>query len=200
MSLRLVLPCVALLVISGACSAITDSSREAVVLDQTYMFGPCSREWSPDTPPAERTVVDVSFRGEEGSPPATSAQVAIVRAVGGTNLYAFNLPMVRADLDVDAVRELVRPGSSPLTAVWAKTVVDPGRRDVSVFVGLTRELTDGDIAAAEALGARVTHRFDFINAYVIEVDDSRLPVVRRLPDVRYVERNSFVCGAEVENP
>lgn len=195
MSPRLVPPCVALLVLAVACSVIADPpSREVVLLDRTYSFGPCSREWSPGTPPAERTVVDVFFRGEEGSPPATSAQVAIVRAAGGTNLYAFNLPIVRADLDVDAVRELVGPSASPLSASWVKTVVHPADRTVELIVGLSRDITDADIAAVEALGANVRSRWDFIDAYFVEIDDTAVPQVRGLPGVRYVERNGILCA------
>ena len=140
------------------------------------------------------------FRGEimperllQGPFADTMTHVTIVRAAGGTNLYAFNLPIVRAELDIDAVPELVGRGSSATTVDWVKTVVDPANHDVSVFVGLTRELTDADIAAAEALGARVTRRFDFINAFVIDIDDARRPLVRKLPDVRHVEENGLGC-------
>jgi hypothetical protein len=161
-----------------SCGVTEPQPAPVELLDRVYGFGPCSREWSPSVPPAERTVVDLVFGNDDASP--TAEQIRKVARAGGRNLHAFNIPIVRAELDVEKVQGLVgnwREGY----AAYATTVVDPTNRTVELIVLLSRDLTDADIAAVEALGALVRSRWDFIDAYFIEIDDGAIPHVRALP-------------------
>lgn len=183
------------LVLGYGCSLGTEpSARWSVqLLEQRYTFGPCAARWSPNVPPVRRTVVDVYFFGNGDTPP-TDAQMELVVRAGGRNVHRFNLPVVRADLDIGAVQRLVGPWPRG-PASHALTVVDTTRRDVSLIVRLTGAVTDADVAAVEALGGRVRHRLEIINGYSVDIDDRTVPEVRALARVQTVHNNGIGCLA-----
>jgi hypothetical protein len=137
-----------------------------------------------------RTVVDFHF-GSDGDGP-TAEQVDAVRDAGGLVTHNFHVPIVRAEIDLDAIPALVgwaRPGK----AYYAVTVPHPDDFRVELIVMLRRDLTDADIAAVEALGARVVWRYDALDGYTIEIDDAAVPQVRALPGVKDVSKNGLGC-------
>ena len=177
-----------------ACTRSTEP-RPAVpteLLSTTYRFGPCVHAWEPAVPPAGRTVVDFYY-GSEGTG-AGQAQIAAIERAGGIVTYAFHLPLVRAEVDLDAVPGLIQPlpGAGPYYAI---TVTEPASHDVSVIVTLDHAVTDADIAAVEALGGRVGFRYTVINGYSLEIDDATIPRLRALAGVRDVELNLTACLA-----
>ena len=192
MRFSVILGCVGIAVVAQGCSITDPSTTPVELLDRVYAFGPCVRQWSPDTPPVERTVVDLFF-ANDGAPP-TAEQIRMVTHAGGRKLYAFNIPIVRAELDVDNVQDLVGDWSKG-KATYARTVVEPANHVVELIVMMSRDLMDSDITAVEALGARVIRRWDFVEGYAVEIDDAAVPSVRALPGVRSVGGNGIGCLA-----
>jgi hypothetical protein len=181
----------AMLVLALGCAG-TEPRRygPVVVLPQVYVFGGCLAKWSPATPPAERTVVDFHF-GTAGNGP-TDEQVAPVVAAGGVVVHRFNVPILRAEIDVDAVPTLVLSGRDD-DAYFAVTVPEPDRRKLLLLVMLSHDLTDADIAAVEALGGQVRSRWDYVEGYAVEIEDAQVPRLRSLPGVKSVSANGVVC-------
>jgi hypothetical protein len=174
----------------AAAVACSDGTAPVVVLPQQHVFGPCAQAWSPAAPPAKRTVVDFHFAGNGDEP--TPKQVRSVLVAGGVVLHRFHVPILRAEIDIDAVPSLVgwpRDG----IAHYAVTVLEPANREVELLVMLSRDLTDADIAAVEALGGRILSRWDALDGYAVDIDDAAVPRVRALPGVLSVSKNTFGC-------
>lgn len=179
-----------LLGLAAGCSDATEPRARVELLAERYVFGPCGQGWTPEVPPVTRTVVDVRLLGSGTGP--DPAQVAAIERAGGRILRRFNIPMVRAELDIQAVPSLFGPEG---VANYAETVTDLARHDVVLIVFLSRDLTDADIAAVQALGGRIQSRLDFLEGYIVEIDDDAIPQVRALPDVKLVGANSYGCYA-----
>jgi hypothetical protein len=176
----------ALLAFGLACA---DGTAPVVVLPQQHQFGPCNPAWTPAAPPAQRTVVDFHFGNERDEP--TAEQIRSVFAAGGVVLHGFHVPILRAQIDIDAVPSLV--GWRDGRAYYAVTVPDPANREVELLVFLSRDLTDADIAAVEALGGRIHSRWDELDGSAVEIDVAAVPRVRALPGVEIVSKNSILC-------
>jgi hypothetical protein len=58
---------------------------------------------------------------------------------------------------------------------------------------LSRDLTDADIAAVEALGGRIRSRWDELDGYAVDLDDAAVPKLRTLPGVSIVSKNGILC-------
>jgi hypothetical protein len=175
---------------AAGCSDPTEPRAPVELLTQRYFFGPCGGGWTPETPPVTRTVVDVRLTDEGRAIGPAPTQVAAVERAGGRILRRFNIGMVRAELDVQAVPSLFgRDG----VANYVETVTDLTRHHVTLIVFLSRDLTDAHIAAVEAIGGRIKSRLDALEGYVVEISDDAVPQVRALPDVQSVGANSYGC-------
>lgn len=140
----------------------------------------------------EGALVDIYFgRGSPEGPweGPTASDIALVRSHGGTVLYGFNIPAVRARIVLSRIPDLVREGFW----ITVRDVPDATRYDVPLSVGFTRPLRDEDVALFESLGGRVTSRFDFINALFGILPDRSIPVLRDREDVAYIQAQSVYC-------
>jgi hypothetical protein len=174
---------------ANACTSTTET-RTISVFSAVYRFGPCALTWSPSAPPSGRTVVDFYF-GSDGSGP-TSAEAQAIERGGGAVGHRFNVPIVRAVIDVKAVPALI--GMPPAGAYYAATVTDPSTATVQVAVLLDHPPGDADIARAVALGGQNVRRYDSSNLFTVDVDDALIPRLRAVPGVTHVEFNgAFVC-------
>jgi hypothetical protein len=167
-------------------------SAMTVLLAEKYGYGPCAPVWNPKVPPTERTVVDFHF-GSDGSTPS-AAQVAAIEQAGAVVVHRFNVPILRAEIDVAAVPALI--GWPPRgVAYYAVTVPDLSRREVVLIVFVSHDLTDADITAVQAIGGRIRHRYETLDGYSVEIDDDAVPLVRALPGVQVVSKNGIGCLA-----
>ena len=181
----------AVFAITAGCSDLFGPRARVELLTEEYTFGPCGGDWYPGVPPATRTVVDVRL-AEDGRATAPSVgHVFAVRRAGGRIVHRFNVAMVRAEIDVAAVPRLFGPNG---VANYVETVRDMSRRNVTLIVFLSRDLTDADVAAVESLGARVLSRLDALEGYIVEVPDEAIPAVRALPGVQSVGADSYLCA------
>lgn len=178
-----------------ACTRSTEPRPAAPteVLSATYRFGPCVLAWEPAVPPVSRTVVDFYY-GADGTG-AGQAQIAAIQRAGGVVTHAFHLPLLRAEVDVEAVPELIQARLSGPGPYYAITVADPASHDVSVIVMLDHPVTDADIATVDALGGRVGFRYTVINGYSLQIDDAAIPRLRALSGVTDVELDLTGCAA-----
>lgn len=119
----------------------------------------------------------------------TDDDVALVREHGGTVLYRFNVPAVRARMILSRLPDLVMDG------LWitVRDVPDPARQDVPLTVGFTRALTDSDIVRFERLGGRIDYRWDSINAISGPLPDRSIPDLRSRPEVDYIQAVGVSC-------
>jgi hypothetical protein len=78
---------------------------------------------------------------------------------------------------------------------YVRTATNPGALKVSLIVSLEKPTTDADIAAAEHLGATITHRYTVINGYAVEIDDAKVALLRALPGVVRATLVSVTCIA-----
>jgi hypothetical protein len=178
--------------LAAGCADVTEPRAPVELLPQRYTFGPCGGGWTPATPPVTRTVVDIRLVDDGRATGPAPPQVAAVERAGGRILRRFNIGMVRAELDVQAVPSLFgRDG----VANYVETVTDLTRHDVMLIVFLSRDLTDAHIAAVESIGGRVESRLDALEGYIVEISDDAVPQVRALPDVQSVGANSYGCLA-----
>jgi hypothetical protein len=142
----------------------------------------------------ERVLVDIFFGRKSNSDPVEGPQETHVQAVssrGGSVLYRFNVPAVRARINLNQIPALVAAGHW----ITVREVPNPARYDLQVNVGYRRPLQDSDLKRFRELGGRITHRFDFINGISGELPDHSLPHLRSSSDVLYVEPNGIVCLA-----
>jgi hypothetical protein len=141
----------------------------------------------------ERTLVDVYFGREStaGSWDGPNAgDIELVEAHGGMVLYHFNVPAVRARMDLSRIPDLVEEGFW----VTVRAVPDPTRYDVpSLIVGFARPLRSADATLYSSLGGRVEHHWAFINALSGVLPDRSIPSIRQQSDIAYVEVGGVAC-------
>lgn len=182
-------------VLALACTRSTEPTPAGPteLLSTIYRFGPCVQAWEPAVPPVGRTVVDFYY-GSDGTG-AGQAQIAAIERAGGVVTYAFHLPLVRAEVNVDIVPGLIQASPGGAGPRYAITVPQPASHEVSVIVTLDHPVTDADIAAVGALGGRVGFRYTVINGYSLQIDDAAIPRLRALSGVTDVELNVADCLA-----
>lgn len=182
----------ALVAFAGCGSPTHPSSLEPALLSQEYRFA-CG-QWSPAEPPPGQTVVDLLTRDPlTDLRPSQQALDAMV-AAGGRIVHIYNVPMARAVIDPRRAATLVGNSFTGI-ARYARTVTDPTQLDVRVIVVLISAVTDEDIAAAQAVGARVGDRWTVIPGYWAVIPDASIPALRALPRVQYVEADGIGCLA-----
>jgi len=172
--------------VSCVSSTATDVPRELPV-GQQYSFT-CGR-WSPGSPAVDRALFDLRLwqDGIESGP--APAFVEAIEAAGGRIVYTFHGPMLRAELDPQAVPAL----ASARVLNAANTVADSDVHDVTLVVLLSHNLSAEDLAAAQALGGRITHEYHALEGYAVVIDDARVPDLRALPGVKVAGFNAVFC-------
>jgi hypothetical protein len=152
----------------------------------TYIFA-CDT-WTPEVPMANAALYDVFFGVTDpldpGEEPSEEDRKAI-DAAGGTILYEFNVPMIRARLKTSVVQQL--------EANFVRSVANPRAYMVDALIGMPVPLLDEDRLFLEALGAEILHEIGTLGISAI-VPDEAVPLIRAHAGVRYVEQNGFVCG------
>jgi hypothetical protein len=140
----------------------------------------------------ERVLVDIFFSRMREQGPDDRPTAAHIRAVtmrGGTVLHRFNVPGVRARIDLARLPELVDLPSMPLVL----SVPEPRRYDLRAIVSYTREIQGADSLRIHELGGRVVRDFPFIDALVVEIPDRSIPALRGDADVRRVRVDGMFC-------
>jgi hypothetical protein len=153
--------------------------------------------WHPQAPATERVLVDLVFRRLEADPRhlPTPAEVEAVRRAGGAVRHRFRVPMVRAELDTTAVRQLITgPGA---VATFARTVPDPRAFEVVAQIRYDRVVRVSDLLAIERLGGQEQWTVPRPHIIAVALPDSVVPRVRRLPGVRSIE--PFTVGCSVSD-
>jgi hypothetical protein len=162
---------------------------DPVVLDQQYVFA-CGR-WSPQEPPVTRALVDLRMHGQTVDGRPTAEAIGAITAAGGRIEYVYNLPIVRAELDLHRVTSLVHLGRGPVT--HAATVRDPAAFDVGIIVSLLHPLTAVDLESVRALGGTIRFEYQTLPGYAARVSDRIVPAIRALAGVKSIEADSIVC-------
>jgi hypothetical protein len=141
---------------------------------------------------SERVLVDIFFGRRSESDPADRPLPEHIRAVtsrGGKVLHHFNVPAVRARIDLNQIPDLVEREFF----AHVRAVPDPRRFDLPVFVGYAHGVQSSDLATITQLGGRVTREFRSFDAIAAELPDRSLPVLRAVAGVRYVEYSGVGC-------
>ena len=181
--------------VAAGCAAGSPTSPSPVeILPQTYRLG-CGT-WSPATPPVTRTLVDVYVKGSGEQ--ATETDLAVLRQQGGDIIHQFAAArMVRVAIDIARLLPLHVPWAPDRDFVlFASTVTDPVTFKVVMIVRLDHPVTDGDLAAAVALGGTIRHVYTAaLTGYSLEIDDSMVPRLRALPGVVGASLSTWGCIA-----
>lgn len=151
----------------------------------------CDR-WTPYPPREKRVVADLHLRTEENRKPGADALRAI-RGAGGRVLHTFHAPLIRAELDTAAVRELV---SGPAAiANRAVLVRDTTRREVELRLIFTRPVRGSDLSVIEQLGGVVLGSGGGRRPGVtVQAPDSVIPYLRRLPGLDRLRLPAIGCA------
>jgi hypothetical protein len=179
-----------LFVSSVACGqSASPVAPDPVVLEQQYVFA-CGR-WSPQEPPATRALVDLRTHGQTVDGRPTPEAIGAITAAGGRIEYVYNLPIVRADLDLHRVASLVDRARGPVSQ--AATVAARGVFDVGIIVMLSHPLTEADLEPVRALGGTISFEYQTLPGYAARVSDRIVPAIRALPGVKSIEADGIVC-------
>lgn len=179
-----------LLISSVACGQSSSPvAPDPVVLDQQYVFA-CGR-WSPQDPPAARALVDLSVHGQTVDGRPTPEAIGAITAAGGRIEYVYNLPVVRATLDLQRVASLVDLARGP--ASHAVTVTAPAVFDVDIIVTLSHPVTEADLETVRSLGGAIRFEYQTLPGYAARVSDRIVPAIRALAGVKRVEADRTVC-------
>jgi hypothetical protein len=162
---------------------------DPVVLDQQYVFA-CGR-WSPEEPPVTRALVDLRMHGQTVDGRPTPEAIGAITAAGGRIAYVYNVPIVRAELDLHRAASLVDLARGP--ASYAKTVTAPAVFDVDIIVILSHPLTEADLESVRALGGTITFEYQTLPGYAARVSDRIVPAIRALAGVKSLEADGIGC-------
>lgn len=149
-------------------------------------------EWVLERPAEEYVVVDVFFGRRTAESPADhplDEQLAVIRAVGGTALFSFNFPAVRAWLPTRAIPEVY--DRWPGTSVHA--VPDERRYDWTATALYDQPISEADLQRVNELGGRVVQHMEALNMLAIALPNASFPALRSLANVRFVEAAGQVC-------
>ncbi|MDQ6829081.1 MAG: hypothetical protein M3081_09480 [Gemmatimonadota bacterium] len=164
-----------------------DSSLDpdhTVVGDPLFSCG----AWIGTAPVATRVTVDIVFGQKLAvfTDRPTLADLELIHSHGGTVLYQFHLPAVRARMDLAEVATLASAGD--VAAVLS--VKDLRRYDLRVVTTLSRAVTAADSAAFVALGGKLTPSAELAGV----LPDRSIPALRaRAGVVAVVARAGVGC-------
>ena len=148
--------------------------------------------WSPQEPPATTALVDLRMRGQTVNGRPTPEAIGAITAAGGQIVYVYNVPIVRAELDLHRAATLVDLARGP--ASYAITVRTPFVFDVGIIVILSHPLTAADLESVRALGGTITAQYQTLPGYAARVSDRIVPAIRALPFVKSLEADDIVCA------
>ena len=124
----------------------------------------------------------------------TPEAIAAITAAGGRITHVYNVPIVRAELDLHRAASFVRLArGSAGAANSATTVTDPAVFDVVIIVLLSHPLTAADLESVRALGGTITSEYQTLSGYAARVSDRIVPAIRALPGVKSLDADSVVC-------
>lgn len=180
-----------LLFVSSVACARSSSPIEPdpVVLGQQYVFA-CGR-WSPEEPPATRALVDLRTHDQTVDGRPTPEAIGAITAAGGRIAHVYNVPIVRAEMDLHRAASLVDLARGP--ASYARTVTAPAVFDVDIIVILSHPLTEADLESVRALGGTITFEYQTLPGYAARVGDRIVPAIRALAGVKSLEADSIGC-------
>lgn len=141
------------------------------------------REWA---------VVDIFFGRRSERDPLTGPQPEHLRAVsarGGIVLHRFNIPAVRAYIQLSRIPELVA------NEFWVtvREVPDPRRYDLQVLVGYVSSVQESDLELFRRLGGRITYRFSIMDGIAGVLPDRSIPELRASARTRHVAPDQILC-------
>jgi hypothetical protein len=179
-----------LVVSSAACDASSSPiGPDPVVPTQQYLFA-CGH-WSPAEPPVTRALVDLRTHGQTRDGGPTPEAIGAITVAGGRIAHVYNVPIVRADIDLRRAASLVDLARGP--ASYAKTVTDPAVFDVDIIVILSHPLTEADLERVRALGGTIKFEYQTLPGYAARVSDRIVPSIRALAGVKSLEADGIGC-------
>jgi hypothetical protein len=187
---RASLSVLALLVACGSLLEPSPTERDAIWI----AYEACS-SWRPHAPSRARFVVDLTvFHVVDDDPTGapTDAQLDALRKEGGTIVHSFNVGVIRAVLDTAAIRRLVL--GPHRVGELATAVRDPDDRRLRVRVQYSHRMTDDDLAALRAIGARIEWSSPAYRDADVVIADEWIPLIPALPHVLRVRAQSLICG------
>jgi hypothetical protein len=182
---------VALCLLFGSSVACGRSPIEPdpIVLSRQYLFV-CGR-WSPEEPPAGTALVDLRIHDQTVDGRPTPEAIGAITAAGGRIAHVYNVPIVRAEMDLRRAASLVDLARKP--ASYAKTVTAPAVFDVDIIAILSHPLTEADLENVRALGGTITFEYQTLPGYAARVSDRIVPAIRALAGVKSLEGDGIAC-------
>jgi hypothetical protein len=147
------------------------------------------RHWSPGRPASQRALFDLEYwaEGDEVWSAPAPWQIEEVRRRGGVVVRAFNVPVIRASIEVDSI-PLLRAGR-------CVGVPDPDVAIAKVLVLYVSAPTEADVERLRSLGGTevfvgTSTRFFYVGVTLL---DDVLPIVRNDPRVDEVLLQGWAC-------
>jgi hypothetical protein len=134
-------------------------------------------------------LVDIHFGRTNAGGGPSSEDIRSVQRQGGRVLFLFGVPAVRARIDTDGLRQLVKS----VSGITVYDVPDPTRYDLSVIVVYGRPIEDLDLARIAELGGRI---FSHLNSNImlgIELPQRSIRPLRISSGVRHAGLNQILC-------
>ena len=151
-------------------------------------------EWIQPKPAAERVVVDVFFGRRTDQDPADRPlpeHLGLIRAEGGSPLFSFNFPAVRALVPTSSIPSL--HDRWPFLSVH--TVPDERRYDWRATSAYDQPISEPDLERISVLGGRVLEHLEALNMLVIQLPNSSFPALRSSTNVLFAEASGQFCAA-----
>jgi hypothetical protein len=178
-----------LLFVSSVACGRSPLEPDPVELSQQYLFA-CGR-WSPEEPPARTALVDLRTHDQTVDGRPTPEAIGAITAAGGRIAYVYNVPIVRAEMDLHRAASLVNLARGP--ASYAKMVTAPAVFDVDIIVTLSHSLTEADLENVRALGGTIKFEYQTLPGYAARVSDRIVPAIRALAGVKSLEGDGIAC-------
>lgn len=197
--------CLSLLVALIACSESSapttyqlpppDQSLDPAAIRIGGVYYRCD-QWILQSPAEGNVVADVFFGRRTAGDPADhplDEHLAVIRAVGGTSLFSFKFPAVRAWLPARSIPEVYDrwPGAS------IHTVPDEHRYDWLATALYDQPISEADLQRVSELGGRVVEHMEALNMLAIELPNASFPALRSSANVRFVEAAGQVCDGSL---
>jgi hypothetical protein len=141
-------------------------------------------------PPAvrERLVVDLHLGDDLNPRVATAADSAAVIMHGGVVHHAFNLPVLRVEIDAAELPALLHDLD---VEKGIHVVRDPDSRQLNIQINYDGAVRDEDMERLRRIGVQGTKTMRALVSATVH--DSLIPTIRRMPYVISVRPMSLVC-------
>ena len=171
-----------------------DQSLDPAAIQIGYVYYRCGR-WTQPQPAEENVLVDVFFGRRSAEDPADrplDEHIDVIRAVGGTPLFSFNFPAVRAWVPTREIPALY----DRWLGASVHTVPDERRYDWMATAIYDQPISEADMQRVSALGGRIVRHLDALNMLWIELPNASFPALRSSANVTFVEAAGQVCETE----